>query len=119
DPGPGVAVPVGVGVALVVLPAVRLGRDALHHGVEVGVAAGLALDDGDAAGAVGHEDRDGPLGHAAVGDRLLREIGDVDDLTVAAGVEREGLVVNRHPGRAYWSRGVGHRSTGPGCKTAA
>ena len=104
EPCPDVAVAVRVGIALVVLPPSGLGGDSLEHGVEVGVATRLALDDRHAAGAVRHEHRERPLGDAAVGDRLLGEVGDVDDLAVAPGVERERLVMDRHPGRAYWSR---------------
>src|SRR5690242_8318262 len=60
--GPHVAVPVGVGVALVVLPAVVLGDEALEGVVEVLVAAGLVLDRRHAAGRMGHEHGAQPVG---------------------------------------------------------
>ena len=91
-----VAVAVGVGVALVVLPVVVLGSDPLEHRVQVGVAAGLALDRGDAAGGMGDEHGAEPVGEAGVVDRLLRLRRHVDDLAVALRVERDLLGTYGH-----------------------
>jgi hypothetical protein len=90
--GAHVAVPVGVGVAGVVLPRAVLGSDALEDGVEVGVASGLVLDGRHAARRVGDEHGAETVGEAGVVDELLGVGGDVEHVAVALRVEGDFLV---------------------------
>jgi predicted RNA-binding protein with PIN domain len=101
EPGPHVAVAVGVGVPLVVLPVVVDRRDVLHHAREVGVAPRLELDHGHATRGVGHEHGANAVPEAGVGDGLLRVFGDVDRVVVAARVEREFLASCMHVSGVY------------------
>ena len=76
-------------------------RDVLHHACEVGVAARLELDRRHAARGVRDEHGADPVAEAGVGDGLLRVLGHVDRVAVAARVEREFLASCMHVSGVY------------------
>ncbi len=93
----GVAVAIRVGVAVVVLPLVALGGDAIEDAIEVGDATGLVLHGGDGARGVRDEDGAEAVAEARVVHGLLCVGRDVENLSVARRGEGELLVYRLHP----------------------
>lgn len=90
------AVPIRVGIAVVVLPTVVGGGDLFHDACEIRVATWFELDGCHGTRGVRDEHGAQPVAHAGVGDDLLRMPGHVDGFGIAVGIERQILALYLH-----------------------